>query len=355
MTYLHIMNKKFIYFIFAILGLCALVGFCFVYSEIYSATAQDADELSFTIESGESVRQIADRLEEDGVIRSATFFRRYLAWTGVDTAIRAGEFVVTAPITLKRVVESLQASGSEVEKTITILPGWTVREIASYLAEQGVGEEEEILQLTGRPAIQYSGIGDTLGIQSMYEVLQDKPLGISYEGYFRPDTYRIFANATAKEVLERLVRERNTQFTEQMYQDITKAGRTVHEVMTMASIVEKEVRSTEDRKMVADLFWRRYDANWGLQADSTVHYIVGKDGSVFTTQADRETDNAWNTYKYAGLPPGPISNPSLDAIMATIYPTPNTYNYFLTTLDTGEVKYAETLDGHNLNRARYLR
>lgn len=348
------MNKQIRNTILIILGACVLIGLWYVRSEIHAPVTKEATAITFTIAPGESVSQIATRFEEEGIIRSAAFFKRYLSWENVDTKIQAGTFTVEAPITLARVVESLARARAGDEMTITILPGWGIREIASYLETEGIGTEEEVIRLAGRPAFQYSGIGDTLGIAGEYTVLQDKPPGISYEGYFRPDTYRIFTDATVAEVLERLVRERNAQFTEQMYADIKKAGRTVHEVMTVASIVEKEVRKTEDRKIVADLFWRRYDANWGLQADSTVHYIVGKDGSVFTTQADRETDSAWNTYKYAGLPPGPISNPSLDAILATIYPTKNSYNYFLTTLDTGEVKYARTLDEHNVNRSRYL-
>lgn len=347
------MSKKIVVTFFGVVFCCIGLGVWFVVSEIYTAVSQDSAEIRFVIEPGESVREIATRLEEEGVIRSAPIFLRYVSLKDVDRKIHAGDFVVTKPITLARVVEAL-AKPSVSERTITILPGWGIREIAAYLQEEGIGTQEEVYALAGRPAVQYSGVGDTLGISDMYEVLQDKPQGISYEGYFRPDTYRIFTDATVEEVLERLVKERNVQFTEQMYQDIKKSGRTVHQVMTVASIVEKEVRSSEDRKIVADLFWRRYDENWALQADSTVHYIVGKDGSVFTTQADRETDNPWNTYKYAGLPPGPISNPSLDSILATIYPTPNKYNYFLTTLDTGEVKYAQTLDQHNLNRSRYL-
>jgi UPF0755 protein len=177
---------------------------------------------------------------------------------------------------------------------------------------------------------------------------------VSFEGYLAPDTYRIYEDATLEEMIEKLIAERDLQFTEEMYRDIERSGRTVYEVITMASIVEREVRTTESRKKVADIFWRRYDMNWALQADSTVHYVVGKNGSVFTTREDRASLSPWNTYKYPGLPLGPISNPSLDAILATIYPEPNDDWYFLTT-DEGEVKYAKTIEQHNANVSAYLR
>lgn len=333
---------------------CAIIGIWFVRSEIYGAEAVDRDSVTVTVEAGESAAALGDRLEEEGLIRSSAMFQLYLKWTKLDRNIKTGTFTVTEPITLARVVEALQTPSRE-ERNITILPGWTIRDIAEYLEEEGFGTADQVLQYAGQPAVMYSGIGDTLGIAGDYAVLADKPMGVSYEGYFRPDTYRVFANATIPEILERLVRERDRQFTDEMYQDIKDSGRTIHEVLTIASLLEREVRTADDMAVVADLFWRRYDANWALQADSTVKYIKGLDGSVFTTQADRETDSLWNTYKHPGLPPTPISNPALPAIRAAIYPEPNEYNYFLTTLDTGEVIYARTLDQHNVNRSQHLR
>ena len=187
-----------------------------------------------------------------------------------------------------------------------------------------------------------------------YRVLRDKPEDISLEGYLAPDTYRIFTDASLESVLEKLVVERDSQFTDRMYADIRAAGRDVHKVLTVASILEREVQHEEDKAKVADLFWRRFERHWALQADSTVHYAVGRKGDIFTTKKERATDSLWNTYKYPGLPPSPICNPSIESIRAAIYPEKNDYWYFLTTLE-GEVKYARTLEEHNGNVARYLR
>jgi UPF0755 protein len=297
---------------------------------------------------------MADRLSDEQVVRHAWLFRRYLIWKGIDRKVQQGEYVVTAPITLARVAESLLEPGLG-ERTITILPGWDLGDIAEYFEREGIVSSTEFFAVAGKPAYNYSVNADTAPvIGTTFEVLRDKPASVSYEGYLVPDTYRIFKDASVEDILTKLIAQRDGQFTEQMYNDIETSDRTVFEILTMASIIEREVRSAEDRKKVSDLFWRRYDANWALQADSTVHYAVRKKGNVFTTKEDRDSLSPWNTYKYPGLPLGPISNPKLDAIMAAIYPEKNDYWYFLTDLN-GAVKYGKTLEEHNANVQKYLR
>jgi UPF0755 protein len=255
------------------------------------------------------------------------------------------------------VVESLE-NPSVQERTITIIPGWSIRDIADYFEREVIFQAQEVIDVIGQSALDYRTTHKkntpTDIYMKSYTVLQGKPWYVSYDGYIAPDTYRIFKDATVEEIFDKLIAERNTQFTDQMYYDIKQSGRSVYEVITMASILEREVRGEKDKKIVSDIFWRRYDMNWALQADSSVHYLTGKSGDVFTTKQDRDSLSPWNTYKYPGLPLGPISNPSLESIMSAIYPTSNEYWYFLTTSD-GEVKYAKTLEGHNRNVAKYLR
>ncbi len=341
-------------FIFLVILACTLGGAWFVHSEIYSAEAQPGvQEVTFSINDGESLVQVADRLEQEQVVRSSWLFRKYLQYQGLDTNIRTGDFLVKAPITLARVVESLDRPSIS-EREITLIPGWTLHDMATYFVAEGlVSSEEEFYALTGNPAERGTTVGLTFEQPPL--IIQEKPTGVSLEGYFRPDTFRFFTTDSIEDILRRLVLERQNQLTDQMLADIDESGRTIHQILTMASFLESEVRSSEDRAMVSDLFWRRFEMNWALQADSSVHYIFGKNGSVFTTKEMRDSLNPYNTYKYPGLPPGPISTPSKDAIMAAIYPQDNEYWYFLTTLDTGEVKYAETLEQHNRNAAQYLR
>lgn len=335
-----------------------LLFFCFaglfliIRSELNSPVERAEDTLTFDVLSGESVGALATRLHSEGIIRSATFFKRYVAWKDLDRSIQAGTFTVEAPITLKRVVDALNQPSFE-ERTITIIPGWDVRNVAEAIAEAGVASEKEVLALLGAPASESAR--PQLKVDDADIILKEKPKRISFEGYLRADTYRFFVDATAEDILVRLVQEQNKLFTPEILAKIEERGRTVHEVLIMASLLQREVRTEKDKAIVSDLFWRRLDNGWPMQADSTVHYLTGKYGDVFTTAADRDSDNPWNTYKFQGLPPGPIAMPSKAAIEAAVYPEPNDYWYFLTTLDTGEVKYGKTLDEHNRNVQTYLR
>ena len=212
---------------------------------------------------------------------------------------------------------------------------------------------EDVYKFTGRPATDYRRAAFVLPKIEELKILADKPAHVSYEGYLAPETYRVFKDASLGEVLNKIIRQRNKEIGEDIWFAVEKSGRNFFEILTMASLLEKEVRSSEDKAMVADILWRRYDKKWALQVDSSVHYAVNKIGTVFTTEKDRAADSLWNTYKYRGLPLGPISNPGLDSIKAALYPEKNNYWYFLTGKD-GRVYYAKTLEEHNFNRARYL-
>lgn len=243
------------------------------------------------------------------------------------------------------------AKNARLEKTITIIPGWDVRDIARYLVKENLARSEaDVYTITGEPAARANK-----SITTASSLLAGRLSGVSFEGYLAPNTYRVYADSTVGDIIGILENQREKEFTPELKKIIAGQGRTIHQVLTMASILEKEVKTKEDKAKVADIFWRRHDVGMGLQADSTVHYATGKEGEIFTSDKDRHVDNFWNTYKYPKLPPGPISNPSLESIMAAIYPEKNDNWYFLTTLDTGEVKYAKTLAEHNENVRRFLK
>ena len=335
-----------------IVALCIFIFGWYVRAEVYREVAQESEVVTFTIEAGESVSALATRLESEQIVRSSFFFTKYLQLKGLDRNVRAGNFTVEAPITLARVAAALNYP-SEDEREITIIPGWTLRDVATYAVAEELATEAEVYALTGAPA-------DTNTIRSLdvaeaFPVFESLPDTLSLEGYLRPDTYRVFTDSTFEAIVTKLVSAQASIFTKDMLSAIAASGRSVHEVLTIASLLEKEVRGVENKKIVADIFWRRYDNGWPMQADSTVHYVHGTNGDVFTTKEMRDSLNAYNTYKYSGLPPGPIGTPSPAAIEAAVYPEENEYWYFITTLDTGEAKYAETLAGHNANVQKYLR
>ncbi|MBI4427058.1 MAG: endolytic transglycosylase MltG [Candidatus Magasanikbacteria bacterium] len=336
---------------------CILSFVWFLYSEIYTAEAQKIDRLTFEVKSGESVGQLAERLESERVIGSAWLFKKYLRWKNLDTKINIGEFELVAPITLARVADVLSRPGLN-EREITIIPGWTIRDTAQYFESKGMFQAEELTELVGLPAVSYKNWKEGIPKLNVYpsaslrtglEILKDKPWYVSYEGYLAPETYRIYKNAKLQDIVLKLIQQRESEITDEMWQEMEKQQKSFYDILIMASILEREVKSEQDKRLVADIFWRRYKKNWALQTDSTVHYAVNKSGEIFTTPEDRDSISPWNTYKYPGLPPSPISNPSLVSIKAALYPEKNDYWYFLTTSE-GEVRYARTLEEHNKNK-----
>ena len=342
--------------------MCIFLGMWFLYNELYVAEAQSIDEIDFTVEKGETIDHLAGRLEEEKIIRNQWLFKKYLVWKGIDKKVQVGNFQVLYPITLARVATALKTALWQGEKTITVVPGWDLRDLADYLIKKEIiKDQQELFGLIGEPARlrprfaeATQGKQDFSALPYNLKIFNDKPDNVSYEGYFAPDTYRVFDDATLEEVIKKLANQQNKLFTDKMYADIKSQGRTVHEILTMASILEREVTTAGEKAKVADIFWRRFDNKWALQADSTVHYAVNKKGDLFTTKEDRMSNNPWNTYQFAGLPPGPISAPGFESIKAAIYPEKNNYWYFLTSLD-GEVKYGVDLDEHNRNVVKYLR
>jgi UPF0755 protein len=333
------MPKRFLF------GAIGVIGLFFLFSAVYFFSSDAKKTIQFEIRPGESTRVLAAELKKTGIIRSESIFRIVARLKEVDTNIKSGTYTIEPPITIFSVLNSLSHPDAREEKTITILPGWDLRDIAEYLVQQGVASSTEaVYKVTGLPA-------DTKNFYT--ELVPGKPGNVSLEGYLAPDTYRIFVDASVEDVIKKLTEERMSQLVPYA-KEIQSSGLSLHEVLTLASMVEREARLPEARAVVADIFLRRLKDGWPLQADSTVQYVIGKKGDVFTTGRERSLDSPWNTYKYPGLPVGPIANPSMNSIEAVLRPTKNDYWYFISTLD-GEMKYAKTIEEHQKNVATYLR
>ncbi len=338
--------------IIIIIGVSIFLLFSFIfysyYRQIHKISITDKQSYTFQIKESETLYEVTQNLEEQKIIKSASLLRKYLSYKNLDTKVHVGFFTVNAPITIASVANSFDKPTYN-EESLTLLPGWNLRDVAKYLEEQDIISQKKFIKLVGETAVTKTKRED---FESF--IIKDLSKNLSLEGYLAPDSFRFFVDEEPEKIIQKLLDHRSGQFTDQMLADIKSQDKTIHEIMTMASVIEREVRGAEDRKKVSDIFWRRVNAGWGMQADSTVHYLTAKSGDVFTTKEDRQSDSPWNTYKYRGLPPGPISLPSVDSIMAAIYPTKNDAWYFITTFD-GEVKYGETLDQHNANVQKYLR
>jgi len=331
----------------------ALIAFAFagfVFSQAGKPVAQEPSNVLYVIQVGSGAKTIAEGLKKAGLIRSPNYFL-FTVWSrGDQDAFKAGTYDLT-PSMSTREIEALLAKGKPVsnEVSVTILEGWTLDDIADYLQEKGIASQDEFYAEAGESAKAASGLPDW---NASYPALASRPANASLEGYLFPDTYRIYADGGAKALVRRMLDNFETKLTAEQRAAIKAQGRTIHEIVTMASVIEREVRSDEDRAIVSGIFWKRVDAGRGLEADSTVNYITGH-SKPSVSYEDTRIDHPWNTYKYRGLPPGPIGNPSLSAIEAAIHPKENPYWYFLTD-PQGKVYYARTLDEHNANR-KYLR
>ena len=183
--------------------------------------------------------------------------------------------------------------------------------------------------------------------------MKAKPADVGLEGYMFPDTYRVAKDAKPEDVVQKMLENFNRKLTPEMRADIALQGKTIFDVITMASIIEREASDTEDRKIISGILWKRVEAGMALQADATLTYITGN-GTFALSADDLAVDSPYNTYKYPGLPVGPISNPGLDAILAAIYPKASPFWFYLHD-KAGNPHYSKTFEEHKINKEKYLR
>jgi len=238
------------------------------------------------------------------------------------------------------------------EINITIIPGWDLRDIAEDWAKKGlIKNTEEFLVVTGHPAEGKAG-QISFSVET-FPLLAEKLENSSFEGFIFPDTYRVYADWSPTEILaEKIFPNLENKITTVERAAAEKRGG-FYRALTMASIIEKEAPTAEDMAIVSDIFWRRLENNWPLQSCATVNYLTGKDTPAISAE-DKEIDSPYNTYKYRGLPPTPISNPGLAAIRAALNPQKNNFWFFMTGSD-GVTRYARTLEEHNANVHKYLK
>lgn len=327
------MKKIFFIIVLIIVAVVAWFGYVVYAPNHFTTTA-------INVESGASVKKIAQALKAKGVIKSESAFLWYARLTGADSKLVAGIHQLESGASCKQILKQLETKIAYQEKSITIIEGWKLSDVASYLEASGVVS-----------ATDFSAAAKIDNWRDQYDFLADKKV-TSLEGFIFPDTYRIYDDATAKDIVKKALDNFNNKLTSQMLSDIAKSGHSLLQIVTMASIIEREALYDEDRAMIADIFWKRIEAGIGLQSDATVNYVTGKKTSR-PSYTDLQVDSPYNTYKYRGLTPGPISNPGMASIKAAIYPTTNPYYFFLTD-DTGRAHFGKTYADHQANIVKYL-
>lgn len=274
-------------------------------------------------------------LAGEGVIRSRAAFIALAILRGSARSLKAGEYEIPQGASLLATLQLFEQG--RVKPHLIVLPeGFSVRDLARQLEAEGLARGRDVLELAVTPQLaQHLGL-ETEGL----------------EGYLFPDTYRLTKGMRGEEILVRMVqRFREKVATPAILARARARGLSLHEVVTLASIIEKEAVLDHERRVIAGVFWNRLRRNMPLQADPTVAYAVGKDGRA-PTRTDLQVDHPFNTYRYRGLPPGPIANPGLASVEAALAPADVPYLFFVS-IDDRQHYFSTTLEEHNRAVARY--
>jgi UPF0755 protein len=297
------------------------------------------------VEAGESPEEIGRRLEDMGVIHSATQFEVLVALMGYDGVLQAGEYEFDLGTPALETVYRIRR-GQVSARSVTVVEGWRLEEIADAVAEQGVPRDEFL-------AAARAGRYD-------FGFLSGLSQGERLEGYLFPATYPIGSLQTPEDVVSDMLQAFALNVPAEVEERAADLGLSLHEVVTIASIIEREARVPDERPVMAQVFLSRLRLGISLDADPTVQYAVADEESIAEfgywkqelTRADLETGSPYNTYRYYGLPPGPICSPGLGSILAVVDPADTSYLYFVARPD-GSHAFAETLEEHLENVEEY--
>lgn len=296
------------------------------YDGLQEVDARDVSPLSFTVRPGDGVRVISSHLAQDRLIRSPIAFFILVKLKGLETSLQAGEFRLNRSMDALAIAEQLTHGFEDV--WVTTLEGWRNEEIAAVLSKN-------------------------------LDIPESEFLAIAREGYMFPDTYRIPRDATAGAIVNMFRMIFDDKVTADMKSAAAKQGLTVDELVAMASIVEREGRTDQDRPVIAGILLKRLKADWPLQVDATLQYALGYQSNEKTwwktalSDDDRSVKSSYNTYTNLGLPPGAICNPGLSAIQAVVSPKSSDYWYYIHD-SAGVVHYARSIEEHEANIAKYL-
>ncbi len=311
-------------------------------SDLRRTVSTDPTPKTFVVRSGESVTAIANNLQSQGLIRDADLFRLYVRYNALDATLNAGTFTLRPNMDLTQIARALQRA-IPVETQITIPEGKRLEEIADLLREKLDINSNEFLSLARRANFDYP-------------FLRDLPSGASLEGYLFPDTYRLPQNPTAQDVILKMLDNYGEKVAPLMEQARTK-GMKPREVLTLASVVEREAVVATERPTIASVYVNRLKVGMPLQADPTTQYALGYDSKqktwwrILTLDDLKYADPAgYNTYVNAELPPGPIANPGLSSIQSVINPAQTKFLFFVASCNKdGTHKFAATFEEQRRN------
>ncbi len=309
-----------------------LVSFIW-YSWALLPRSGDGTQVRVVVAPGDTVRQIAQNLYDHKLIRSRAAFNIYTQLTGNRAKLQAGGYALSANQDVQSIVAHI-VEGKTDEFNITIPPGLTLKELRKVFIKNGYSDSE---------------VNEAYAAKYDSPLLTSRPAGADLEGYIYPETYKMGANQTLEALLRRSFDQMYSLLQDKGYlEEFKKRGLSLHQALTLASIVQKEVPSPADQKQVAQVFLKRYGMGMHLGSDVTFMYAADQMG----VKATVDLDSPYNTRKYVGLPPGPIANMNPSALEAVAFPAAGDYLYFVAG-DDGTTYYALTEDQHNANVAAH--
>jgi len=294
-------------------------------------------EIIFDIEKGQSSKDIAFNLEKEGLIRNSFSFRIYVLINKTAARLQAGAYQLSPSMAVPQIVEKF-VSGQTIKIKVSIPEGYTLKQI-----------EEELSTEFQKKVLIQSLAGE---FKNEFEFLIDVPNSETLEGFLFPDTYLFNPVTEDKEIVRIFLNNFDKKFNQELREETKKQKKTVFEIITMASLLEKEVKTKEEKELVSGILWKRIESGIPLQVDATIIYITDKKTNKVSYE-ETQINSFYNTYKYRGLPKGPISNPGLDSILAALYPKESDYWYYLST-PNGQTIFSHTLEEHNIAKAKYL-
>lgn len=333
-------------------GVFAFSTYRYITTSLKPLDPDDSEIALVSIPTGSSNKTIGEILEDSEIIKSGMVFNYYTKFNNL-SGFQAGKYQFSPDMTLDEIGERLQNGGlaaDQADARITVREGLDVDQIGDIVEEETSISKDEFL----------TTLQDELFFEKLMEryptLLTDtsKARGVNYrlEGYLFPATYDYYEGMTPETLISEMVTKTDEVLSD-YYDQIEESDLNIHETLTLASLVEKEGTTEEDRKKIAQVFFNRLDIDMPLQSDISILYALGEHKELVLYE-DLEVDSPYNLYKNTGFGPGPFDNPSEQAVQAVLDPIPNDNYYFVADLDTGDVYYAENLDDHNELVEKYV-
>lgn len=339
-----------------IIGACALIVVFGVISFAWTRISNemidpvdplDKTQIKFIVKSGESLTRVASNLKTQNLIRNRSVFKYYADFVGFGQKIQAGEYSLDRSMSIRQIAEKLTAGdGKPIVRTITVIPGWTVEDIAAYLVKEKALADSGVFLSKAKTGADYAAY---YYVQDVLQQGQAAARKYALEGYLAANTYEVYMTATEDDIIRKLLSQTEALFKEAYHLRSDELGMTMDQALSLASLIEKEAK-TADFKRVSAIFHNRLKQNMTMGSDVTVKYVLGTRRMVLTRD-DLSVKSPYNTYLNKGLPLGPICAPSPAALEAALYPDEDFlaqgYLYFCSkNPDTGELHFSRTLQEH---------